>query len=735
MRTLFILLGALVGLAGTYLVHLGDRYGLPWLMIAVATLASLYGLGWGLLSAAAAWGLDWLLNPNGHLGFAAAILLISVLIADLIGKDLRRTYRRQQEVTTQLALLVAALEELSSFHGREAILRVLPELLGRYGEGHVSVWQPQPEGLKLLSAVGLDARTPTLLPDSGVVGRCALEGRLCYLPDVRQDPTYIAAPQSGIRSELALPLKERGQVVAVLNLERSYPFNKRELEGLERFARAVSLQLSQLSERAELQFLNQLSASLDSTSTLSGVAERALTLLAQALGMDQGWLWMQQGSRMVAVAGFGGMDEVEEIPYGQGLVWQVYATGRPIYAQNYRDIPQALPRFRGAIGGVVVHPVPLPNQERPRIVLSLYQDSPRRWRESEQDLLAAACRTLGLALEGVLAAQQRDVLIALSREAAEAQAETVYENLLQAAVRMVPGAEAGSLLAREGSRFRFKALLGYDASLKALSFSETEQLRWYSGALQDWQRGEPRILSTNHTDLKQLSGEGLGEAGRVKEIAANLALPVVYRGEVLAILYLDNLHDPAAFAEDSLHVARFFSAPIAALLHEVRYRGLLEQAAATDPLTGLSNRRAFDQRLEEELKRAQRYGQPVSLLVMDLSGFKQINDRLGHAKGDEALVQVAQVLRASKRDGDTLFRWGGDEFAALLPHTNPAGAVIAAQRYAEAIHNICVEGLALAVNIGVAAYPDDADDPEALLRQADERMYRAKRCGVSVLEA
>jgi len=167
------------------------------------------------------------------------------------------------------------------------------------------------------------------------------------LPDVRQDPTYIAAPQSGIRSELALPLKERGQVVAVLNLERSYPFNKRELEGLERFARAVSLQLSQLSERAELQFLNQLSASLDSASTLSGVAERALALLVQALGMDQGWLWMQQGSRMVAVAGFGGMDEVEEIPYGQGLVWQVYARSAYLCAKLPRHPPGATPLSRG----------------------------------------------------------------------------------------------------------------------------------------------------------------------------------------------------------------------------------------------------------------------------------------------------------------------------------------------------------------------------------------------------
>ncbi|PZA08465.1 MULTISPECIES: diguanylate cyclase [unclassified Meiothermus] len=734
MRTLWILLGSLGGLAGTYLLHLGEGYRFPWLLIAVATLASLFGLAWGLLGAAAAWGLEGLL-PGGHPGYAAPVLLAAVLLADFGGKELRRAYQRQRETAAQLTLLVAALEELSGLTSQEAILRALPGLLGRYDQGHVAVWQPQPGGLRLVWVEGLDDQPPLWVPDSGVMGRCVREGRAVYVPDVRQDSTYIAAPQRGLRSELALPLKERGQVVAVLNLERSRPFGRHELEGLERFARAVSLQLSQLSERAELQFLNQLSASLDSASTPSGVAERALALLAQALGVDQGRLWMQQGSRMVAVAGFGGVDEAEEIPYGQGLVWQVYATGRPIYAQNYGDVPQALPRFREAIGGVVVHPVLLPNQERPRLVLSLYQGSPRRWRESEQDLLAAACRTLGLALEGVLAAQQRDVLISLAREAVEIPAEAVYERLLRAAVHMVPGAEAGSLVVREGSRFCYKALLGYEEGLRGQSFSEAEELRWYAGAADDWRRGEPRILSRLSTDFTRLKGEALGAAGRVEEIAANLALPVAHRGEVLAVLYLDNLHDPAAFGEDSLYAARFFAAPIAALLHGVRYRELLEQAATTDPLTGLANRRAFDQRLEEEFGRAERYGQPLSLLVMDLSGFKQVNDRLGHAKGDEALVEVARVLRANQRDGDTLFRWGGDEFAALLPHTELSGAVKAAQRYAESIRRICLEGLALGVNIGVATYPGDADDPEALLREADERMYRAKRCGVSVLEA
>lgn len=734
MRILLVLLGSLLGFAAVHLLHLGEQYGLPWLMIAVATLASLYGLGWGLLVAASAFALDRFLGGAGHPDWSVLLLLVTILVADLIGKDLRRTYRHQREATTQLALLVAALEELSGFTSQEAILRALPGLLGRYGEGHVGVWQLQPGGLCPVSVEGLGSHPPSWIPDSGVMGRCAREKRVVYVANVRQDPTYIAAPQSDILSELALPLLERGQVVAVLNLERNRRFSQRELEGFGHFAQAVSAQLTQLSERSEIQLLNQLSASLDSATTPQGVAERALALLVEALGMDQGWLWMQQGSRMVALASYGGGTEVSEIPYGQGLVWEVYRTGRPAYAENYSESPQAIPEFRQAFGGVVAHPVLLPNQERPRVVLSLQQRFPRHWRESEQDLLAAACRTVGLALEGALAAQQRDVLIALSREAAEAAVEVVYSKILEAAVQLVPGAEAGSLLVREGAEFRFKALLGFDPSLKDLTFSEVEQFHWYAGSAQDWHQGEPRILSSAHADFRQFSSENILEPGRVDEIAANLALPVVYRGEVLAILYLDNLCDPAAFGEDSLAVARFFAAPIAALLHEVRYRGLLEWAAATDALTGLPNRRAFDARLEEELGRACRYGYPLSLLVMDLRGFKRINDCLGHARGDEALVRVAEALGRSKRDGDTLFRWGGDEFAALLSHTDLAGAIAVARRYAEVIENLHIESLAIGVNIGAATYPTDAEDHDALLRRADQRMYQAKSCGIPVID-
>jgi diguanylate cyclase (GGDEF)-like protein len=114
------------------------------------------------------------------------------------------------------------------------------------------------------------------------------------------------------------------------------------------------------------------------------------------------------------------------------------------------------------------------------------------------------------------------------------------------------------------------------------------------------------------------------------------------------------------------------------------------------------------------------------LLVMDLSGFKAINDRLGHKEGDRALQAVASALKKQRRNGDSLYRWGGDEFAAILPHAALEGAIAAATRYHRAIGALEIGGMRLGVNIGAACFPKEAQDAEALLHLADERMYQAK---------
>lgn len=170
-----------------------------------------------------------------------------------------------------------------------------------------------------------------------------------------------------------------------------------------------------------------------------------------------------------------------------------------------------------------------------------------------------------------------------------------------------------------------------------------------------------------------------------------------------------------------------------------RKREELLALSRTDPLTSLSNRRYFEERLEEEFARARRYRSPLSLVMLDIDYFKRINDTFGHPFGDEVLRAVAQVTRARLREVDLLARYGGEELIALLPETSPADALIACERVREAIEALQLEYTSLDGNkrmvrctasLGVASVPSPTlQTAEDLLRAADECLYAAKGAG------
>jgi diguanylate cyclase (GGDEF)-like protein len=156
----------------------------------------------------------------------------------------------------------------------------------------------------------------------------------------------------------------------------------------------------------------------------------------------------------------------------------------------------------------------------------------------------------------------------------------------------------------------------------------------------------------------------------------------------------------------------------------------LAEQAQRDPLTKLFNRAVFDQRLHDELARARRYERVVSLMLFDLDQFKLINDQFGHPAGDEVLQQFAPLLQSSLRQSDIAFRYGGDEFAALLPETAGEAAGHLLQRLRERLHHsLRVAQLREPVGIscGSASFPADADSALALLKVADARLYEDKR--------
>ena len=153
----------------------------------------------------------------------------------------------------------------------------------------------------------------------------------------------------------------------------------------------------------------------------------------------------------------------------------------------------------------------------------------------------------------------------------------------------------------------------------------------------------------------------------------------------------------------------------------------LEHASATDYLTGLLNRRAFDAELRRQIDRASRTGLPLALVMLDIDHFKQINDRFGHAAGDRALCDVAELLRHEQRSGDTLARVGGEEFAFVLFGAGAEEARTFAERVGNEVQSLRVEGAALSLSAGVAALT--GADPEALLLGADRALYAAKSAG------
>jgi diguanylate cyclase (GGDEF)-like protein len=154
----------------------------------------------------------------------------------------------------------------------------------------------------------------------------------------------------------------------------------------------------------------------------------------------------------------------------------------------------------------------------------------------------------------------------------------------------------------------------------------------------------------------------------------------------------------------------------------------LTRLALTDPLTGLSNRHAGERALDRDVARARRARLPFSLALLDLDNFKEVNDRFGHAAGDEILRQVSRVLASTFRASDLAVRWGGDEFLVLLPDVPAMSGVIFAERARMQVETLKFAGGKVTISAGVVEIQQDESPADAIAR-ADAQLYEAKRAG------
>jgi diguanylate cyclase (GGDEF)-like protein len=166
----------------------------------------------------------------------------------------------------------------------------------------------------------------------------------------------------------------------------------------------------------------------------------------------------------------------------------------------------------------------------------------------------------------------------------------------------------------------------------------------------------------------------------------------------------------------------------------------LKELAATDPLTGLANRRTLMTELEREFRRSQRSGSPLSLVMVDIDHFKRINDTYGHQNGDRVLIALADILKTHLRRYDLPSRFGGEEFALVLPETGPEETLAIAERIRTSIAGLNfdgdLDGLQVTASLGVAACPvANVKDVEDLIRESDDALYLAKKNGRNRIES
>jgi diguanylate cyclase (GGDEF)-like protein len=228
-----------------------------------------------------------------------------------------------------------------------------------------------------------------------------------------------------------------------------------------------------------------------------------------------------------------------------------------------------------------------------------------------------------------------------------------------------------------------------------------------------------------------------GERGRYRT-ASFLSVPIVVDDESRGVLNVADPVDGRPFGQDDLSTLELLASHIGACLLQREQGEAMQRLADTDPLTWLFNRRHFEQRLDAELNRALRAEHLVSLLMIDVDQFKTINDRFGHRVGDAVLKAVAMGVKQAVRVYDVPTRYGGDEFAVIIPEADSEVASRIARRVlaktaAQILPlELAAAGVTISLSIGVATFPRPAGDAASLIECADTAMYRAKSSGSGV---
>ncbi|RMF57352.1 MAG: GGDEF domain-containing protein [Calditrichaeota bacterium] len=221
----------------------------------------------------------------------------------------------------------------------------------------------------------------------------------------------------------------------------------------------------------------------------------------------------------------------------------------------------------------------------------------------------------------------------------------------------------------------------------------------------------------------------------LKRAGISVIAPIAHRQALLGLVLLGKKHNAGRYSRGERELFSLLTNLFAVAFANARLYGQMERMSLTDPLTGLFNRRYFENYLHSEVARAKRFNHPISLVMLDVDHFKHFNDQLGHTNGDQLLKELADLLTRTVRCSDVVARYGGEEFCVILPEISTEGAVSFSERLRHAVYQhpfdkreVQPEGH-VTISLGAATFPSDAQVTNELVEKADFALYRAKNRG------
>lgn len=639
----------------------------------------------------------------------------------------------QIKVEEALRHLNQALTALSSTLELSEILRLVERELAELLP-YDAFFVAAVEGKKLrpLLAVenGKELALPELPLDPGAspTAWVAVQGEPLFIEDAEATPSPVPFQVVGrpTRAWAGIPLVAQGQVFGVLSVQSFQPmtFGLREREVLLAFASGLAFTLrnallhGKVRATAEkLRAIEEITRRMKLARNPSELYELVLDAVVKILGFKYAAILLAEDADLVLVAHRGYPPELQNLHLplqgGKGITVAAYLANEPIYVPDVREDPRyvaGLPTMGSELA------LPISVGERKFGVLNVEHGEIDGIPPEEQDLLKILAAELAVTLLGL---ERLEVLRDLSRKleilheiSQRLQRCTTVEEVCQTAVEAAQR-ELGLFQANIG-------LIQGDLLVPVAGAGEIAQ------KARPFRKGEGiagKVWATGKTIWGNI--EDFPDAKPVDpRIRSFVSVPIGDRGVLQVIA-----DRPNDFSPDDVRVVEILARHVYEEIRRVELEAELREQAIRDPLTGLYNRRFLDEVLRREIARAERYGHPISLILIDIDNFKELNDRYGHLVGDEALRRVARALRENIRRADYIFRWGGDEFCVILPETNGPGAKEVVRRFQEPF-GILAEEPVIHLTLGYSSW-DPKKEPlpnvEDLFRRADELLYQMKR--------